>query len=147
MSSHRLFEDIADAEGLRLTAYKDTLGFWTIGYGHFLEQNKNWEGYTISQEEATDFLLEDIYKAEKEVKTDDEWPSLDTECRQNAVIELFFNMGHKWEGFTKTRECLKNKDWQGAHDNLLDSLWAKQVGETRSKRLAGYLLTGEYPWV
>ncbi len=141
-----LIHDIMNAEGFSLDAYKDTRGFWTIGYGHLLpDQNKDWTGHTITEEEADELLVEDINKAYQFCTLLPEWPALDTECRRNAVFELVFNIGNKWRGFIKARYDIQNKNWKGAHDELLDSLWAKEVGPARSTRLANYLLSGAYP--
>jgi lysozyme len=140
----RLVNDIKQSEGLRLTAYKDSLGFWTIGYGHLLSQDKDWVDYKITQEQADTFLDDDLSAARQRCMHLLEWRSLDTTCRQNAVIELEFNMAGKWIKFQKTRFYLSNEDWKEAHDELLNSLWAKQVGPERSNRIANYLLTGQY---
>lgn len=140
-----LVADIKKAEGFSLKAYKDSLGFWTVGYGHLLpNQNYDWSEYTIDQETADKLLEADLIQAQYVCTTLPEWPRLDSQCRRNAVIELEFNMGGKWKLFAKTRLDIQNKDWQAAHDDLLDSLWAKQVGPVRSNRLAKYLLTGAY---
>ncbi len=139
-----LLRDIERAEGFSLTAYKDSLGFWTIGYGHLLPSGHDWTGYTITQAQADTWLDDDIEMARASAQRLPEWTALDTPCRQNAVIELVFNMGFKWKQFAQTRLDIQNKAWQKAHDDLLDSLWAKQVGPTRSNRLADYLLTGVY---
>lgn len=142
----RLVKDIKQAEGDRLKAYKDSLGYWTIGYGHLLpNQTISWADHTITQEQADSYLEEDLEQAQARCMHLVEWPSLDTPCRKNAVIELEFNMAGRWIKFYKTRLDIGNKDWQAAHDDLLKSLWAKQVGKTRSERIAGYLLTGQYP--
>jgi lysozyme len=140
----RLIADIKQSEGCKLTAYKDSLGFWTIGYGHLLGNEKDWTGYKITQKQASALLEDDLGFAQTKAQALLEWKSLDTPCRQNAVIELVFNMGDKWKQFAKTRLDIQNKNWQAAHDDLLDSLWAKQVGATRSNRIATYLLQGEY---
>lgn len=141
----RLINDLKNSEGCSLRAYKDTLGYWTVGYGHLLpDQTKNYSDYTVTANFAEVLLTEDIAKAQSSCVVLPEWKSLDTECRQNAVIELVFNLGSKWRLFAQTRLDIQNKNWQKAHDDLLSSLWAKQVGPTRSNRLANYLLTGEY---
>jgi lysozyme len=44
-------------EGLRLTAYQDSVGKWTIGYGHTLGVT---EGMTCSQAQAEEWLENDI---------------------------------------------------------------------------------------
>lgn len=141
----RLVNDIKKAEGFSLKAYRDSLRFWTIGYGHLLpDQSKDWTGHTITQEQADAYLDDDLTQAQARCMHLIEWPSLDTPCRKNAVIELEFNMGGKWVKFYKTRLDIGNQDWQAAHDDLLKSLWAKQVGHARSTRLANYLLKGQY---
>lgn len=141
----RLVADIKKSEGCSLTAYKDTLGFWTIGYGHFLDQSQDWTGHEITQQHAEDYLESDLAGAETSCTYLSEWKYLDTPCRRNAVVELVFNMGSsKWKHFAKTRLDIQNKNWKAAHNDLLDSLWAKQVGPTRSKRIATYLLEGQY---
>lgn len=140
-----LVADIKQAEGLSLVAYKDSLGFWTVGYGHLLpNQNYDWSGYTIDLATAEKFLETDLAQAQHVCTTLPEWPCLDSAARRNAVIELEFNMGGKWKLFAKTRLDIQHKNWQAAHDDLLDSLWATQVGPVRSNRLAKYLLTGAY---
>lgn len=145
MFDPRLIADIKNAEGCNLRAYKDTLGYFTIGYGHLLlDQTKNYSDYEITSDFAENLLGEDIEKARSICIFLPEWKSLDTECRQNAVVELVFNMGSKWKLFAQTRLDIQNKNWQKAHDDLLNSLWSKQVGPKRSNRLATYLLTGEY---
>jgi lysozyme len=47
-------------EGLRLTAYLDTSGIWTEGYGH---TNNVVEGDTITFDEAVAFLAQDLQDA------------------------------------------------------------------------------------
>ena len=48
-------------EGVRVTAYQDVRGVWTIGYGHTGPDVV--EGMTITQDQADDFLVEDIQTA------------------------------------------------------------------------------------
>jgi lysozyme len=148
-SDPRLVTDIKGAEGEKLTAYKDTLGNWTIGYGHLLPKPctpEGWQGFTISQAVCDNYLQEDLAKALKYASSLPEWASCDTTCRQNALEELVFNMGvHTWQEFHQTRAAWLAKNWQAAHDGLLASAWAKEVGPTRSNRLANYVLSGQYP--
>src|SRR5882672_4324191 len=142
----RLIKDIKQSEGCSLKAYIDSLGYWTVGYGHLMvDQAFGASGYIITQDQAESYLESDLEQARSRCMHLIEWPYLDTPCRQNAVIELEFNMGGKWVKFYKTRLDIGNQDWKAAHDDLLISLWAKQVGPTRSNRIANYLLTGQYP--
>lgn len=145
----RLLADITKAEGVRLTAYKDTLGFWTIGVGHKLDQHLDWTGYTIDMPTAMSWLSDDLANRMTQAKTLPEWSRVsDNACRQNALIECIYNLGlGTWElQFPGTRRAMQACDWQGAHDKLLASpLWISQVGLPRVSRLANYLLTGVYP--
>lgn len=176
MTDARLVADIDRSESCRLTAYRDSRGLWTIGWGHLLDQSVDWTGHAISQAQADQWRDIDILKAEMYAGRLPEWVSLDTVCRRNAVAELCFNMGARWLGFHDTRTAIAVRSWQRAHDKLLDSEWAAEVqphtfhadrcihcglpkaqagpksyctarSDGRAFRLANYLLTGAYPAV
>lgn len=51
-------------EALRLHAYKDAVGVWTIGYGHTLTAK---QGMIITEAEAECFLRQDLRTAEDEI--------------------------------------------------------------------------------
>jgi lysozyme len=141
----RLESDIKNAEGCNLAAYKDTEGFWTVGYGHKLPLGTDYSGHSITADEALRFLDDDIAVAITFATSLPEYPALDSACRRNAIIELSFNMHGHWYGFHDCRAALAAQKWKTAHDDLLDSKWAVQVGPTRSTRLANYILNGLYP--
>jgi GH24 family phage-related lysozyme (muramidase) len=143
MTDPRLTSDVQGSEGCKLQGYKDSLGFWTKGWGHLLADQSG-PGPDWTQAQADEQLDADLVCAGVYAAALPEWPQLDTPCRQNAVIELCFNMHSKWRLFVKARASIQAQDWKGAHDNLLNSLWATQVHATRADRLADYLLTGEY---
>jgi len=48
---------IESFEGLRLISYRDSVGVWTIGYGHTQGVR---QGQTISQQQAQAFLQQDL---------------------------------------------------------------------------------------
>lgn len=138
-----LRERIKLAEGLRLIAYKDSVGVWTIGYGH--TGPEVYEGLEWDVNQAEDALDHDLLKAQLMCANLPEIKGLD-QCRVDAVTELVFNMGlSHWMGFTKCRSALTAKVWQKAHDELEDSIWYTQVGSTRGNRLCDMLLTGTCP--
>lgn len=143
----RLALDIDAAEGDRLTAYDDTLGNWTCGRGHLLPAaapGRSWAGFTVQQSTSDRWFNTDIMNAMRLAQRWEEFKSCDTDCRKNALYEIAFNMGGKWEQFHHARAAIQAKDWQAAHDQLLDSVWAKQV-HGRATRIANYFLSGEYP--
>ena len=143
----RLATDIDAAEADKLTAYQDTLGNWTIGRGHLMPPaapGRSWAGFTIIQSTSDRYFNGDLLDAIKLAQGWHEYLSCDTDCRRNALEEIAFNMGGKWATFVHARAAIAAQDWQTVHDQLLDSLWAKQVGH-RANRIAGYFLTGQYP--
>jgi len=149
----RLAIDLDAAEKDELVAYPDTLGNWTCGRGHEMPRpapGRSWEGFTVPQSTSDRWFNTDIMSAMTFAKKLPEYASCDTDCRQNALTELCFNMRGKWEKWGPTRTLITEKNWQGVHDHLLASLWAKEVqphGETtgRATRIANYFLSGEYP--
>ena len=144
MIDPHLITDVKLAENCKLAAYRDTLDILTIGWGHAL-RDQSQDYLTWTQQQADDQLITDLIGAQAFAQALLEWPALDTPTRQNAVIELCFNLWSRWLPFSNTRAAIRRQDWQGAHDGLLATKWATQVGKTRSTRLANYLLTGTYP--
>lgn len=140
-------EDDKHIEGTNFIAYRDTRGFWTIGYGHLLDQTIDWSGHEITQAAADGLLSQDVEARTSQVIHLPEWASLDTPCRQNALVECVFNLGqgHWISEFPKTRDAIKAKLWTAAGANLLKSPeWIREVGLKRVARLAGYLADGSY---
>ncbi len=142
----RMSRDIGVAEGDKLTAYKDTKGIWTVGLGHMLSpQSHDWTGFTITAQQDEVYFNADIHDSVAFAMRLPEWAASDTACRHNALVELCFNMRGRWLEFILARKAWAAQNWQVAHDELLNSDWAHEVGPTRSTRLANYILTGEYP--
>ncbi|UNF39083.1 lysozyme [Bartonella krasnovii] len=56
-------------EGLRLNAYKDAIGVWTIGYGHTSAAGKPFvhKGMTITEKQAEELLCKDLRQFENTV--------------------------------------------------------------------------------
>ncbi len=75
-------------EGLRLRAYQDVAGIWTIGYGHTPAAR----GQVIDQAEADRLLLHDLGAASKGVEgaTD---AAHTTDNQFSAMVSLTFNIG------------------------------------------------------
>lgn len=76
-------------EGCKLEAYQDSVGVWTIGYGH---TRGVYEGMTCTQEEAEAWLLEDIANAEADVNKHVTLDSLD-QNEFDALVDFAFNCG------------------------------------------------------
>lgn len=77
-------------EGLRLQAYQDQVGVWTIGYGH--TGPDVYDGLRISIGEADDLLRQDMADAESAVRTAvADHPTTDNQFA--AMVSLCFNIG------------------------------------------------------
>jgi len=55
---------IKDSEGLKLQAYQDVAGIWTIGYGH---TGGVQPGMTITDDQASQFLMQDLADIENQI--------------------------------------------------------------------------------
>lgn len=78
---------IEEFEGLRLSSYQDSVGVWTIGYGHTKGVKS---GQTITQEQAENFLREDVSQAEDAVNR----LGLPLNANQfSALVSFTFNLG------------------------------------------------------
>jgi len=76
-------------EGLRLTAYQDSGGVWTIGYGHTGSDVK--PGQTITQAQAEQLLQRDVATAEKAVRSQVKVPL--TQGQFDALVSFTYNCG------------------------------------------------------
>jgi lysozyme len=74
-------------EGLRLTAYKDGGGVWTIGWGHTGPEVKY--RLTITEEQAVALLRKDVAWAEEEVRRLGALP----QNQFDALVSLTYNIG------------------------------------------------------
>ena len=131
-------------EGLRLKPYKDSVGIWTVGYGHNLEAHGEQIPENITLERAEEYLDADLARARRDCELFiPGWDGLG-EVRRCVLIDMCFNMGIA--GLLKFRRMLnwiKNGYYQQAALEMEDSLWAKQVG-MRAKTLTHMMRAGEW---
>lgn len=124
-------------EGLRLKPYKCTAGKLTIGVGRNLDDNG------ITEAEARMMLNYDIEMSRAPLLKLKWFTELNTP-RQDAVINMVFNLGFpRFMKFKKTIAYLEAKDYENAAVEMLNSTWAKQVGD-RAVELAAIILSGHY---
>jgi lysozyme len=79
---------IKDHEGLRLVAYKDPVGVWTIGWGHTTNVTP---GMFINEEIAHGLLLRDVQEAERCINREVKVPISRTMF--DALVSFVFNLG------------------------------------------------------
>jgi lysozyme len=117
-------------EGLRLRAYQDSVGVWTIGYGHTGKDVM--EGTVITEQQAIAMLISDISTAVAAVNR-----LVKVGLTQNqfdALVDFVFNLGVK--AFQNSTLLLKlNKlDYPGAAEEFLK--WDHAGGKVLSGLLA-----------
>ena len=135
-----LEECLINHEGLKHYAYTDTEGLITIGCG----RNLSITGTGLSTDEIIFLLRNDITRCRKQLHGLQWYQDCDP-VRQDVLTELCFNTGFNGlMSFKNLIECVKERNWIKAADELENSHWAKQVGENRCTNMANRLRTGTY---
>ena len=139
MVREKLLDMLMLHEGLELKPYQCTADKTTIGVG------RNLQDVGITKDEAKYLLQNDIDRILKEVE---HWSFLEklNEPRQAVILDMVFNMGvtrFNANTWVKTFAAIQNEEWEKASNEMLDSKWAKQVGQ-RAIRLSQMMRKGEW---
>jgi lysozyme len=154
----RMEEQLALHEGLRLKAYRDSLGLLTVGIGYCIDKRgvkpleavigRRFEG-GVTRDEAYKVLRADIDRFEAGcLKAFPFYAKLD-EVRQRVCLDMAFNMGYGALGFRKTIALVEKRRYVEAGNEMMDSKWADDVGDgwggqlDRAERLAIMMKTGK----
>jgi lysozyme len=122
-------------EALRLKPYKDTEGILTIGVGRNLEKG-------ITEAEAMVLLDNDIISVFDDLDRYCPWWRRMSEARQLVLADMCFNLGiRRLMGFMKTLSAMQSGRYEIAAVEMLDSLWARQVGK-RAQTLSKMMKEG-----
>lgn len=122
---------IKQFEGCRLTAYQDSVGVWTIGYGwtQSVDGNPVAKGMVITQQKADDLLKQGVVQYENGVNS-----LVKVQLNQNqfdALVDFAYNLGvNALKGSTLLKK-LNTGDYAGAANEF--TKWNKAGG----KELAG----------
>lgn len=141
MNRDKLAAQLAVDEDRRPRMYLDTATppRWTVGVG------RNVSDRDFSDDEIDLMLANDINAVERQLNKALPWWRDMNDTRQNVLANMCFNMGiGKLLGFKSTLGCMQAKRYDAAAAGMLDSLWAKQVGQ-RAVRLAEMMRKGEFP--
>lgn len=135
----KLIDQLIRHEGLRLSAYQDHLGYWTIGVGRLIDERR---GGRITEEEARYLLSNDIARFEKELDERLPWWRKLNEVRQRVLCDMAFNLGV--DGllqFKNTLKLIEESKYEEASKAMLESKWASQVGK-RAATLSNMMRDG-----
>ena len=127
-----------EEEGYRRFMYLDTEGIPTIGYG------RNLKDVGINPIEA-EFLLRNDMQSALIAAASFPWFDDLSDLRKAVIVDMIFNMGlPRFKTFKKLIRAVEKKDYPGAAIEMLDSKWAKQVGD-RANKLAYIMLNDVVP--
>ena len=129
-------EQLKVDEGFRTHPYRDTVGKLTIGVG------RNLDDVGLRGDEVELMLGNDVADADAIAKQlFDNFGDL-TEPRKAVLVNMAFNLGlKKLAAFAMLRSAISSGQWEQAADDMLESMWSKQVGQ-RAIRLAEQMRRG-----
>jgi len=131
-----LLSQVKRHEGYRQKVYKCTAGKLTIGIG------RNLDDVGIFPNEAEYLLTNDLQRAVNELSLAFPWYRDLSLRRKQALINLVFNVGlSSLKGFKKFLSAMQSGDWDTAKTELLDSKYARQVGQ-RAIEIAEQIVKG-----
>jgi lysozyme len=124
-------ETLKKEEGFEPCVYKDSLDYWTLGYGRLVDKRK---GGGITEEEA-DFLLEnDINRTDVALHKALPWLVEQPQTIKDALLLMSFQMGVKTLlTFSNTLSLIRQGKYKLAADNALKSLWARQTPDRAAR--------------
>lgn len=121
-TSQRGFNLIKSFEGLRLQAYQDSVGVWTIGYGATRGVKA---GMSITKEQAERMLLNDVTRFEPEI---DRLVKVPLNRNQwDALMSFTYNLGAANLESSTLRRLLNAGDYAGAAEQF--PRWNKAGGQ------------------
>ncbi|WP_175908624.1 MULTISPECIES: glycoside hydrolase family protein [Burkholderia] len=131
----KLKAELTRDEDRRYRIYTDTVGKVSGGIGRNLTD----KGF---RDNEIDLMYQnDIAETEAWLDRNLSWWSSLDPVRQRVMMNMAFNMQGKLLGFRKFLAATQRGDWSAAAAEMLDSLWARQVGD-RAKRLASMMRSG-----
>lgn len=131
-----LFEQLKRHEGFRSRPYRDSVGVNSIGFG------RNLDHVGISESEAEMLLTHDVNIAINELNHNFSFFTSLNSARQDVLINMVFNLGiTRFKTFRKAIGYIEKGHFTLAAIEMLDSLWAEQVG-FRALELAEQMRTG-----
>jgi lysozyme len=129
---------IKSFEELRLVAYQDPKGVWTIGWGH--TGSEVVEGLTCTIEDAEVWFQEDIAWAVKGVN--DSLTANVSQQQFDALTSFTFNVGVGAEEHSTMLKLVNMRDFQAAADEFLkwDHIDGVENVGLKNRRLAEQVL-------
>lgn len=139
---HELKRQLTGDEDKRKHAYKDHLGYLTIGVGRLIDDRKPGSGLRDSEIEF--MLNNDIDDRIEQLTRRLPWFQNLDDARKGVLLNMSFQMGvDGLLGFKNTLTMVEAGRYKLAAQGMLSSLWARQTPE-RAARMAKQMETGEW---
>jgi lysozyme len=135
----KLIQELKKDEGLRLRAYQDHLGVWTIGYGTNLQVLEVTEGWAERK------LRERVDSIRRQA---DQLPvfTLLSSTRKDVILSMMYQMGVQGTlNFRNMWIALEMGDYDAAAAEMRDSQWWRDPKtRNRAERMAVRMETGTW---
>lgn len=136
INTARLRSDLIRFEGVRGTAYRDSLGYWTIGVGRLIDERK---GGGLDELEIEYLLNNDIQRTLKAVEAAIPFFGKLAPRQQEGLIVMAFQLGvNGLMQFKRLLAALQAGDFNKIRVECRDSLWGRQTPE-RANAVAAML--------
>ena len=133
MNQDQLIAQLKADEGWESSAYQDTRGYWTIGYGFLIDEQLDGE----LPREVGEFWLQWLVKRMISALRSD-LPNFDgyPEPVQQALANMAYQMGVSGLlGFRRTLALIDEGQYERAANEALNSRWAEQT-PNRARRVS-----------
>jgi lysozyme len=140
----QLEKELRRDEGVRYEVYLDSVGLKTVGVGHNIDAKPlpSYCSLPLTDLMVDRLLSDDLCNVFADLdRALSWWRTLDG-VRQRVIANMDFNLGISGLlEFKLTLAAIKAGQYDTASREMLDSAWAKQVGD-RADRLASMMKTG-----
>jgi lysozyme len=164
MNYEKLFDQIKQCEGIRLSPYRCSRGYWTIGIGRNLQTNplskeeciaifgvalnpdqviEKLKHNPLTYEQAEMLFIKDMEEVEEACYRNIHMNGND--ARRAAIINMVFQLGLGGVlGFKKTIAYYESGEFELCAMEMLDSKWAKKDTPSRANLVSEQMRTGEW---
>ena len=147
MNINQLRKELERDEGCKYEIYLDHLGYPTFGIGHLITdddpESRVWPhgfGKTSVGTEVSEERVKEAFNSDIETVLSDcerlyeDFGDLPEEV-QLIIANMMFNLGYpRLSKFKGMKRVVDERDWNAAADEMVDSLWYRQV-TNRANRL------------
>ena len=133
------YSKLIEFEGERFSAYQDSLGYWTVGIGHCIDERK---GCGISQNISRRLFEDDLARFTATARANFDWFDGLDPVRQDVIVMLLFDPGVS--GLNAMLNAFGAQAWHEAAFQLSNSLWGRQVNNERKKEMCNAIEVGKW---